>query len=151
MDLRPADLNRSFSDRTRPTTVVFDLFHTLTGLESEWSELPFTYTLLGVDRREWDRLITTGSRWRLAGEERDPCRILGRLAREIDPTISDEVIEKATALRIERFRHAMQNIPLANAETLKRLRAAGYTLGLISNADCIEVASWKDSPLAGLF
>ncbi|MGH8674254.1 MAG: GNAT family N-acetyltransferase, partial [Burkholderiales bacterium] len=136
---------RHLNERLPTTTVVFDLFHTLTGLESEWWDVPFTYKLLGVDRKGWNDLITTGSRWRLAGEERDPRRILGRLAREMDPTISDEVIEKATAIRIERFRHAMQNIPPANVETLQRLRSAGYALGLISNADAVEVAAWSDS------
>ena len=79
----------------KPKAIIFDLFHTLTGLESEWSDLPFTYAMLGVDRRAWNDLITTGSRWRLAGEERDPYRILSRLAREIDPTIADETIRKA--------------------------------------------------------
>ncbi|HEX5611890.1 MAG TPA: HAD-IA family hydrolase [Burkholderiales bacterium] len=133
------------------TTVLFDLFHTLTGLESQWCELPFTYAVLGVDRKAWDRLITTGSRWRLAGEERDPRCILARLAREIDPAISDAVIEEAAQIRSGRFRGAMQRIPPENVETLKRLRGAGYSLGLISNADCSEIAFWKESPLAGLF
>jgi putative hydrolase of the HAD superfamily len=45
----------------------------------------------------------------------------------------------------------MQRIPPENVETLKRLRAAGYSLGLISNADCTEIAQWNESTLAGLF
>ena len=55
----------------KPKAIVFDLFHTLTGFESEWSDLPFTCDVLGIDRRVWNPVITTGSRWRLAGEERE--------------------------------------------------------------------------------
>jgi len=131
--------------------VIFDLFHTLTAPESKWSELPSTCDLLGVDRRRWDGLITTGSRWRLGGEERDPCRIVARLAREIDPAIADEIIQKAAAIRLERMRHALERIPPANVATVQRLRRAGFVLGLVSNADAIEHAAWSYSPLAGLF
>jgi len=131
--------------------VVFDLFHTLTGLESEWSDLPWTSDILGIDRRVWDLALTTRSRWRLAGEETDPYLILSRLAREINPAISDETLRKAVEIRIARFRHSLHKVPEQNIETLKQLRTARLRLGLISNADVMEVAAWADSPLAGLF
>src|SRR6185503_7836924 len=121
--------------------IVFDLFHTLTGLESEWSDLPWTSDVLGIDRGAWDRALTTQSRWRLAGEERDPYRILSRLARQIDPAITDETLRRAVEIRIARFRHSLSKIPAANIETLRRLRAAGLRLGLISNADAMEIAA----------
>ena len=134
-----------------PKAIVFDLFHTLTGFESEWSDLPFTCDVLGIDRRVWNKAITTGSRWRLAGEERDAYRILHRLAREIEPRIAEETIRRAAEIRTRRFRDALQRIPAANIATLKALRRAGFGVGLISNADATEIAQWKDSPLAGLF
>ena len=134
-----------------PKAIVFDLFHTLTGFESEWSDLPFTCDVLGIDRRIWNGVITTGSRWRLAGEERDQYRILSRLAREIDPRISEETIRRACAIRTRRFGDALQRIPEANVQTLKALRRAGFALGLVSNADATEVETWQHCPLAGLF
>src|SRR6185436_4913370 len=109
--------------------IVFDLFHTLTGFESEWSDLPRTCDVLGIDRRIWNGAITTGSRWRLAGEERDAYRILSRLAREIDPRITDETIRRAAGMRSQRFRDALQRIPPANVETLRALRRAGSASG----------------------
>ena len=135
----------------KPKAIIFDLFHTLTGFESEWSDLPFTYEVLGVERRLWNGVITTGSRWRLAGEEREQFRILSRLCREIDPRITEETIRKACAIRTQRFRDALQRIPQANVETLRTLRRAGFALGLVSNADATEVATWEHCPLAGLF
>ena len=131
--------------------VIFDLFHTLTGKESEWSDLPWTSDVLGIDRRLWDELLTARSRWRLAGEERDPLKILTALAREADPSISDERIREALRVRVKRFRDALQRVPDENIEALKSLRAAGLRLGLISNADVMEVEAWHDCPLAGLF
>jgi len=47
--------------------VVFDLFHTLTGPEDEWSYLPWTSDVLGIDRDVWNELLITRSRWRLTG------------------------------------------------------------------------------------
>jgi putative hydrolase of the HAD superfamily len=131
--------------------VIFDLFHTLTGLESEWSDLPLTSDLLKIDRRAWDQIVTMKSRRRLTGEQRVPYLIVREMAHEIDPTISDERIRAAAEIRVRRFQHALQRIPAANVEMLKRLRAAGLRLGLVSNADAMEVATWKDCPLAGLF
>jgi len=131
--------------------VIFDLFHTLTGLESEWSDLPVTSDFLGIDRRTWDGVLHEKSRQRLTGELSDPFLILRDLAHQIDPTIADEKIRQAVAIRIRRFREALRRTPPANTDLLRQLRKSGLRLGLISNADKMEVASWADCPLAGLF
>lgn len=131
--------------------VIFDLFHTLTAPESKWSDLPSTAAVLGIDRRAWNDALTAGSRWRLVGAERDPYVIVRTVAHTIDPTIPDDRIRAATNLRIQRFRRSLQQIPVENVDTLHHLRARGYRLGLISNADVMEVAAWADSPLAGAF
>ena len=131
--------------------VVFDLFHTLTGPESEWSELPFTSEFLGIERRVWDTVLHSQSRWRLTGEETDPFRILRRLVDTVDARIPDERVHAAVKIREQRYREALARIPLENIETLKRLKERGLRLGLISNADASEVTSWQDCPLCGLF
>ena len=130
---------------------VFDLFHTLTGLESEWSEVPFTSDFLGIDRRVWDTVLHSQSHWRLAGEERDAFRILRRLVDTVDAHIPDERVHAGVKIRQQRFREALNRIPPENIETLKRLKERGLRLGLISNADASEVATWEDCPLCGLF
>ena len=133
------------------TGVIFDLFHTLTGPESEWSSLPWTSDVLGIERSLWNELLITRSRWRLTGEERDPYTIIRTLAHAADPAISDDRIREALRVRIQRFRDSLVRIPKENVDTLKRMREAGIRLGLITNADSMEVAAWADSPLAGLF
>jgi hypothetical protein len=52
--------------------VIFDLFHTRTGLESEWSDLPVISDFLGIDPPAWDRALHGSSRQRLTGEQSDP-------------------------------------------------------------------------------
>jgi len=131
--------------------IVFDLFHTLTAKESEWSKLPWTSDFLGIDRTVWNHAVTQQSRRRMIGEIRDPTEIVRTLAHGIDPGISEELIKQAAVFRQERFRQALQRIPSQNVELLSDLRARGFRLALLSNADASEVASWPSCPLAGLF
>jgi putative hydrolase of the HAD superfamily len=134
-----------------PKGILFDLFHTLTGLESHWAGWPTTSTLLGVDRTAWNQALLERSRWRLVGEERDPVAIVRALAHLIDPCIGEDQIRAATAARIERFRQVLVRIPEENLDALRRLRDGGFRLGLISNADAMEAAAWPESPLRGMF
>ena len=134
-----------------PRGIIFDLFHTLTAKESEWSDLPATCDVLGFERRAWDETLTRGSRWRLAGEERDACAIVRALARSMNPSIPEDLVVEATRIRTLRFREALQRIPAGNLATLRALREHGFKLGLLSNADAMEVAAWAHSPLAGRF
>lgn len=129
----------------------FDLFHTLTALESEWSDIPPTCELLGVDRKAWDEQLLERSRDRLVGKSRDSVEFLGRMARTIDPTIPEGRIREAARLRTLRFARALGDIPAENLETLAELRRRGVRLCLVSNADVSEAASWTNSPLAPLF
>jgi len=131
--------------------IIFDLFHTLTSRESERSAWPFTYQLLGVSREAWEHQLFENSRFRLAGIERDHKTIISRMARAINPTIRDDVISYAVSNRSNRFSKALSDIPKENILLLQSLRRHSVNLGLVSNADCGEVASWASSPLAILF
>jgi putative hydrolase of the HAD superfamily len=107
--------------------------------------------MLGVDRRAWDRVLIETSRWRLVGEERDPFTIFRRLVDQVDRTITDERAREVLARRTERFGDCFRNIPEANVSMLRRLRADGYRIALLSNADVMDVEPFLTSPLAGLF
>lgn len=133
------------------TGVLFDLFHTLTGIESECPDLPSTPDILGIDRAEWDAVLTECPRWRLTGEVRDGHQIVATLARLLRPAIGDDLIDRAVTARTERFRQGLKRIPLENIRLMHDLRRLGVKTALISNADAMEVAGWADSPLAGLF
>ena len=132
--------------------VAFDLFHTLTSAESVVGQgLPTTCEVLGVTSEAWQEQLFEHSRSRLVGEAVDPFRIIGSMARAIDPAIADETIREATVNRIKRFGAALLGIPLEHKNVLQRLKQSGKKLGLISNADVMEVAEWDKSPIASLF
>jgi hypothetical protein len=80
----------------QPKGLLFDLFHTLTGPESQWAASPTTATLLGIDRKAWNDALLRRSRWRLAGEERDPIAIVRALAHGIDSSMGEDPIRAAT-------------------------------------------------------
>lgn len=131
--------------------VIFDLFHTLTAPESEWSELPSTCEMLGIDRRAWDRILLESSRWRLVGEVRDPHAIVSRLARLVVPDIDEARIREVLEMRLRRFSDIFERIPATSAATLDRLRRAGLKVALLSNADALEIAAFSRSCLARRF
>jgi len=130
---------------------IFDLFHTLTGPESKWATLPTTSEFFGIDRRVWSDMLQFGTYERLCGRERDPFKIIRNLVDRVKPEISDELVREAVEIRKERFGQAIINIPAENINTLKRLKENGLKLGLLSNADVMEIAMWDKSPIAGLF
>jgi putative hydrolase of the HAD superfamily len=131
--------------------IIFDLFHTLTAPEAEWSDLPWTSDLLGISRADWYRALTLNSRQRLVGEMSDPFQIVRSIAQGINPGISQDLIARAAAFRAKRFIRVLSSIPTSTLEVLRELRNHGLRLGLISNCDCSEVSAWNDSPLHGAF
>jgi putative hydrolase of the HAD superfamily len=134
-----------------PRGVIFDLYHTLTARESDWSRQAATCDMLGVDRRAWDRVLIETSRWRLAGEERDPFRIFRRLVDQVDASIPDESVRDVLARRTRRFQDCFRNIPSENVDMLLRLRAGGMKLALLSNADVMDMDAYRGSALEGCF
>jgi len=131
--------------------ILFDLFHTLTALESTWSNGPMTSEMLGVDRKDWNEQVLEKSRERLAGKVKDPLVIIRNMAHAIDKTISEEVVQSAVNNRIKRFEGALINIPKETTRVLKTLKKMNKKIGLVSNADISEIVAWDKSPIAHLF
>jgi putative hydrolase of the HAD superfamily len=130
--------------------VIFDLFYTLIDLR----HLPAdgaTPALLGIDPRAWSRQVMEHSPHHALGTEVDPVESLRRIAHAIDPSIPLERIRAAAAARPRRFREALTRVRPAVLDGLRRLRADGLRLGLISNAGFDEIEAWPASPLAPLF
>ena len=131
--------------------IIFDLFHTLTAPETEWTDLPWTSDVLGISRSDWYRALTTNSRRRLIGEVSDPVEIVRLIAHSIDSSIPEDLVVRAAAFRKERFIRVLSSIPGSTLAVLRELRHRGIGLGLISNCDSSEVSAWSDSPLRGAF
>ena len=132
--------------------VVFDLFHTLTSVESSWGDnLPSTSEFLGVDRKAWNEQLLARSRERLTGLKTDPAAIIGDMAHAIDPSVPDALIRAAAEARTARFAAAVTDIPAEAVAALEALKAQGKLLGLVTNADVMEIAAWEQSSIRHLF
>jgi putative hydrolase of the HAD superfamily len=134
------------------SVALFDLFHTLTALESVWGpDRIMTHQILGVSQREWHEQLLDKSRIRLIGQERDPFAVVALMARAIDPSVPDAKIREAVESRTARFAGALLNVPQETQDVLRALKSRGMKLGLISNADVMEIEAWPRSPIAPLF
>jgi putative hydrolase of the HAD superfamily len=145
-----ADMNASDAV-DRAESVIFDLFHTLTSIEAVMKWGKATHEILGVSRKAWLEQLLKKSRERLIGRLKDPVTMMRTMAHAIDPAIPPEVIREATENRRRRFENALKQIPEASKAVLVRLDAEGKKLGLVSNADAMEIAAWDESPIAGIF
>lgn len=132
-------------------TIVFDLFHTLTDVESKWSAIPTTSELLGVSSVAWNDQLLLHSKDRLTGKVRDPFLIIKGMAHAINDAIPDEKITEVVAKRTQRFQHTLSAIPEGNLRTLEALKSSNKTLALLSNADIMERNAWDNSPLRHYF
>jgi putative hydrolase of the HAD superfamily len=135
----------------RKNAIIFDLFHTLTAVESTWAKIPMTSEILGVSKEEWFEQLFEKSHERLIGLEKDPFKIIGKMARAIDPDISKNLIREATEKRMLKFENALVNIPQSTQQTIKILKKLKKKIGLISNADVTEIKGWHKSPIVKYF
>ena len=140
-----------FTDLKDKTTYIFDFFHTLTDHESKWGNWPWTSDFLGIDRELWGKQLQFFSEDRLKGRIAYAFDFMKLLVMQCKSTVPDEKIREALLFRQKRFDHSVINIPSYVIDTLKALKAEGKKLGLITNADHMELAAWDKCPVADLF
>jgi putative hydrolase of the HAD superfamily len=131
--------------------VVFDLFNTLLSGANEERDVVVAEMagILGVDpvalvrayHESWPDRLT---RW---GAE-ETARIL---AERIGGSPSGDAVARATELRRDMAARILAAVPATTVATLTALRAAGWRLGLVSNATADSAEAWPRSVLAGIF
>ena len=131
--------------------IIFDLFHTLTSLESTKAPGLSTCEILGISRKAWNEQLLFHSMDRLRGITKDPIEIIKKMAQSINRNISDAVIREAVRGRINRFQYALVHIEPSVVKTLKKLKESGKLIGLVSNSDVSEIAAWDNSPIKNFF
>lgn len=131
--------------------VVFDLFHTLTALEVTTPEGKNTSEMLGVDPQAWERQLMELTPERALKADLDPMETMKRMARAVQPSLSDEVIAKAFENRRSRFEISIVEPPEKTINVLARLKKMGKKIGLCSNAESVEVQAWDRGPMAPFF
>ncbi len=84
---------------------IFDLFHTLTSIESTHPFPLSTADDLGVSREKWNEQLLERSKDRLMGKLKDSYIFIRQMALAIDPALSEEIIRQATQNSYSRFRY----------------------------------------------
>lgn len=106
---------------------------------------------MGLDRvawyQEWGKITPA----RLKGEITDAYEMLSLPAQSVNPDVDKKLIHEAVKARLAKFAKAVIGIDHSVLRTLHILRKKGKKLGLVSNADTIEIASWHRSPLNNTF
>jgi HAD superfamily hydrolase (TIGR01549 family) len=140
--------------RTHIQAVVFDLYETLiTEYDPDFRRGPSPAERLGIPSEVFERAWQSYARIRMTRSVdyrdllRDVCQVAGLV---VDAAV-EEVIDG-----LYRERLAAKETPFLKVERpvldgLRRLRATGLRLGLLSNCSVEEVAAWPRSELAPLF
>jgi len=138
-------------DLTVYQVVIFDLFHTLTSIETSAAPGRSSAEILGVDQKAWLDQQRHNADDMIRGREPDEDGVFRKMARAIKPDLADDVIREAIENRRRKFQHALEHPLLEAVETLARLKGSGKSLGLISNAFPMDIAGWGRSPLKPFF
>jgi putative hydrolase of the HAD superfamily len=104
--------------------------------------------ILGVPSAEWlHHFYEADTHGRAVGRVIDAVEAMRLVAHSIDPTIPEEHIQRAVAMRQRCFELGLVDVEPPVLDALDRLRAAGIRTGLVSDAAADDVESWDRSPL----
>ena len=130
--------------------VFFDLFFTLIypyySFENE-------YDIIDISSSEWESYAENTILYdeRARGKIRNEREIINRIVNIMPYKVTEEQKRKILLKREERMKRALLSIDDQVLEILGRVRKKGIKIGLISNADIIDIKYWNDSPLSALF
>lgn len=131
--------------------ILLDLFFTLISTYDNEEDKVHECHVAGIDKADWTKVAVAQMYNRSIGVVNTPVEIVRDIMNVFQPGASEETIEAVTRLRIERYRHTLFNVNKDNLLAIRRIRALGKKVCLVSNADVIDVIGWQGSPLRALF
>jgi putative hydrolase of the HAD superfamily len=130
--------------------IFFDLFFTLIypGYLDENEN-----DVIGISLSEWDGYAENKVLYdeRAKGKTKDDREIIDNIVNLMPYNLTEMQKQKILQRREERMKRALLTVDNNILMTLGKIRARGIKLGIISNADIIDIKYWKDSPLSELF
>ncbi|MEV0457555.1 HAD family hydrolase [Catellatospora methionotrophica] len=134
-----------------PGTILFDLFHTLLdGADGQRDRVVARMgEIVGVDPAGLVAAYHASWRERLVCWSAEETVLT--LARRLGGDPSAEQVARAAALRLELASWLLNSAPSSTLVALDGLRAAGWRLGLVSNATAEAAEAWQTSGLARRF
>ena len=130
--------------------VFFDLFFTLIypsySIENE-------YEIIGISSSEWESYAENNILYdeRAKGKIRNERQIIDRIVNIMPYKVTEEQKRNILLKREERMKRTLLSVDNKVLEILGKVREKGVKIGLISNADIIDIKYWNDSPLSAFF
>lgn len=130
--------------------IFFDLFFTLIYpgyLEENENDI------IGISLSEWEEYAENNELYdeRARGKITDERKIINKIVNCMPYHITEIQKQKILEKREERIKKALLLVDNKILETLQKISMRGIKLGIISNADVIDIKYWNDSPLSELF
>jgi len=131
--------------------VIFDLFHTLvSGAAQDWERaVAEGAAIVGVEPAAL--LAAYHDTFRQRQVQWDAEQAVRILAERAGGSPSPAQVAQAAAVRRELARRVLSAVQPSTLDVLDALRAAGYRLGLVSNATADTAEAWPGSALAARF
>lgn len=131
--------------------ILFDLFHTLTSIETTHDIRPMeTHEILNIDYDAWIQKFRAFTDRRSRGDHENIDDELMRIIQSIDTTIPPELMKRAMQTRRDKFKRSLTHCgsdTIAALDTIKKTKR----IGLVSNADKMEIEAWDTTELAKRF
>ena len=140
-----------FGKKMMIKAIFFDMFNTLADPHSflEHTESD----VLGMEPQEWNSYVWKEdiARDRGLGVIKTEDELMDRICSVLPMEVTKEQKEALKLAHRERLRKCMTEISPEVLDTVKTLKRMGFSLGVISNADVTDNASWSESPLYPYF
>jgi putative hydrolase of the HAD superfamily len=134
-----------------PGFAIFDLFHTLVHGDDDQRDRVVTEMAAAVGVEPSALVTAYNQTWRERLTRWTVEHTVRTLTGRCGGAPTDEQVARAVTLRRALASRVLDAVAPSTSDTLTRLRADGWRLGLISNATAEAAEAWPASRLAGLF
>jgi putative hydrolase of the HAD superfamily len=134
---------------SKKRVILFDLFFTLIDPLKDRLFQESEYAVLQVERGEFEGWNEIDYDMRASGKIRGPYEVFRHIVR--GQAIDEALLLRAAHARMERIRRALCGVEEQKLALLKKLRDLGFRIGLVSNADDMDIHHWQSSPLRSCF
>ena len=137
-------------ERSMDRAVIFDLYETLiTENHPEWhAEAPTPGERLGLSQEDFDREWFARYQARMTGKFQCYRDVLREICCACQIAPPEEEISTMQAERLAAKARPFERLDPLVVETLYKLKASGYRIGVISNCAFDEMAAWDSTELA---
>lgn len=132
-------------------TIMFDLFFTL--VEPIYFTNNNEFNLLNISVEKWEEHAEYSELYknRIKDKNKSKIEIIEEILGSLNISYDSTLVKQVLNCRENRLEYILKNVDTNVLNVLKILKRRGKKLVLVSNADNIDIANWRSSPLSELF